>query len=90
MGYFFAKELYEKHHVPIGLINASLGGSPAQAWLSEDALKAFPEYMQTAEKFKDSNYIDQIVEKDKAVSDAWYGRIQQFDKGLEKGQKVVV
>ena len=25
VGYFFAKELYEKYHVPIGLINASLG-----------------------------------------------------------------
>jgi sialate O-acetylesterase len=86
VGYFFAKELYEKYHVPIGLINASLGGSPAQAWLSEDALKAFPEYLQTANKFKDSNYISQITEKEKAVSDAWYGRIQQLDKGLEKGQ----
>ena len=86
VGYFFAKELYEKYHVPIGLINASLGGSPAQAWLSEDALKAFPEYLQTAKKFKDSNYISQITEKEKAVSDAWYGRIQQLDKGLEKGQ----
>jgi len=87
VGYFFAKELYEKYHVPIGLINASLGGSPAQAWLSEDALKAFPEYMETAKKFKDSNYISQITEKEKAVSDAWYGRIQQLDKGLEKGQQ---
>ncbi len=86
VGYFFAKELYEKYRVPIGLINASLGGSPAQAWLSEDALKAFPEYMETAKKFKDSNYIGQITEKEKAVSDAWYARIQQLDKGLEKGQ----
>ncbi len=87
VGYFFAKELFEKYHVPIGLINASLGGSPAQAWLSEDALKAFPEYLETAKKFKDSAYLNQIAEKDKAVSDAWYGRIQQLDNGLAKGQK---
>jgi len=87
VGYFFAKELYEKYRIPIGLINASLGGSPAQAWLSEDALKAFPEYLETAKKFKDSNSVNRIMEKDKAVSDAWYGRIQQIDKGLEKGQK---
>jgi sialate O-acetylesterase len=87
VGYFFAKELFEKYHVPIGLINASLGGSPAQAWLSEDALKAFPEYLETAKKFKDSAYLNQIADKDKTVSDAWYSRIQQLDKGLEKGQK---
>ena len=86
VGYFFAKVLYEKYHVPVGLINASLGGSPAEAWMSEDALKAFPAYLKTAEKYKDSNYIDQVMEKDKAASDAWYARIQQLDKGLEKGQ----
>jgi sialate O-acetylesterase len=87
VGYFFAKELFEKYHVPIGLINTSLGGSPAQAWLSEDSLKAFPEYLETAKKFKDDAYIKQIIEKDNAVSDAWYNRIQEIDKGLQKGQK---
>jgi len=85
--YFFAKELYEKYHVPIGLINASIGGSPAQAWLSEDALKAFPRYLKTAEKFKDSDYIKKIVDKDKTANDEWYSALQQKDKGLEKGQK---
>jgi sialate O-acetylesterase len=86
-GYFFAKALYEKYEVPIGLIHASVGGSPAQAWLSEDALKAFPEYLQTVKKFKDSSYLNQILEKDNATSNAWYSRIKQLDKGLEKGQK---
>jgi len=86
-GYFFAKALYEKYEVPIGLIHASVGGSPAQAWLSEDALKAFPEYLQTAKKFKDSAYLNQILKKDNAVSNAWYSRIRKLDKGLEKGQK---
>ena len=87
VGYFFAKELFEKYKVPIGLMNASLGGSPAQAWLSEDALKAFPEYLATAEKYKDIAYINQIKEKDKAVNDAWYNRIRQIDKGLAPGEK---
>jgi sialate O-acetylesterase len=87
VGYFFAKELYEKYNVPVGLINASLGGSPAEAWMSEDALKAFPAYLKTAEEFKDSNYINQITAKDKAVSDEWYNRVHQLDKGQEKGQK---
>src|SRR4030042_515721 len=87
VGFFFAKELFEKYNIPIGLINASLGGSPAQAWLSEDALKAFPEYLATAEQYKDIAYINQIKEKDKTVNDAWYGRIRQTDKGLAPGEK---
>ena len=86
-GYFFAKALYEKYKVPIGLIHASVGGSPAEAWLSEDALKEFPTYLKTAEKFKDGNYLKQIADKDKAVSDAWYGLLQQKDKGMADGQK---
>ena len=85
-GYFFAKTLYEKYQVPIGLINASVGGSPAEAWLSEDALQAFPAHLDTAIRFKDSHYVKQIIEKDKAISDAWFARIRQLDEGL-KGEK---
>jgi len=87
VGFFFAKELFEKYHLSIGLINTSLGGSPAQAWLSKDALKAFPEYLEAAKEFKDDAHIKQIIEEDKAVSDEWYNRLQQMDKGLQKGQK---
>ncbi|MDD5065072.1 MAG: sialate O-acetylesterase [Phycisphaerae bacterium] len=87
IGYFFAKELYQKYHVPIGLINASLGGSPAQAWMSEDALKAFPEDLATLQKFKDPAYIKQVEDGDKAASDAWYGRLNQTDKGIAPGEK---
>ena len=87
VGYFFAKTLFEKYRVPVGLINASLGGSPAEAWLSEEALKAFPEHLETVKRFRDSAYRNQIIEKDKAVSDAWYTRLQQLDRGLAEGQR---
>ena len=42
VAYFFAKALYDKYKVPIGVINSSLGGSPAESWISEEALKNFP------------------------------------------------
>jgi sialate O-acetylesterase len=86
VGFFFAKELYENYSVPIGLINTSLGGSPAQAWLSEEALREFPEYLKTAMKFRDDAYVQKIIEKDNAVSEEWYNRIQQIDAGLKKGE----
>jgi len=82
VGYFFAKDLYEKYKVPVGLINASLGGAPAQAWMRKEALKEFPEYVQAAEKFKDDNYIKEVEAKDKTVNDEWYGKLNQLDKGL--------
>ena len=42
VAYFFARKIYEKYHIPIGLINASVGGTPIEAWTSEEGLKEFP------------------------------------------------
>jgi sialate O-acetylesterase len=58
VAYFFAKKLYEKYHVPIGLINASVGGTPIEAWTSEGGLKAFPEIITTIQKNKDTTYVN--------------------------------
>lgn len=46
VGYFFAKQLYSQYKVPIGLINSNVGGTPAQAWISLDGLKEFPNYIK--------------------------------------------
>jgi sialate O-acetylesterase len=82
VGYFFAKELYEKYHVPIGLINSSVGGPPVESWISEDALKKFPKYFTTVQKFKDSLYIDSIHQTSASINNAWYTYINQHDSGL--------
>ena len=52
VAYFFAKNIYEKYHVPIGLINASVGGTPIEAWTSEEGLKEFPNISQLFKKIK--------------------------------------
>ncbi|RPH99341.1 MAG: sialate O-acetylesterase, partial [Calditrichaeota bacterium] len=66
VGYFFAKALYEQFHVPIGLIHASVGGSPAEAWLSEEALREFPHHLASALQCRDSVYIREIIAQDQA------------------------
>lgn len=38
--YYFARELQKKIDVPMGLINASWGGSQLQAWIGDKALRA--------------------------------------------------
>lgn len=47
VAYFFARQLYEQYHVPIGLINASVGGTPIEAWTSKEGLQAFPALQTT-------------------------------------------
>ncbi|MGM0620051.1 MAG: sialate O-acetylesterase [Bacteroidota bacterium] len=81
--YFFADELYRQYQIPVGIIRSSLGGSPAEAWMSEDAIKEFPNHYQEAQKFKDSEYIRQIEATDRKKSAAWYAELNQKDKGYK-------
>lgn len=43
VGYFFARDLYQKLGVPVGMIHSSWGGTPAQAWTSLDGFGHAPE-----------------------------------------------
>lgn len=58
VAYFFATTIYEKYKVPIGLINASVGGTPIEAWISEAGFKSFPDQLATIEKLKDTAYVN--------------------------------
>jgi sialate O-acetylesterase len=42
VGYYFARELHKTLKVPVGLIHASWGGTPVEAWTSRETLKKFP------------------------------------------------
>lgn len=42
-GYYFGSLLQQHLKVPVGLINISFGGSSAEAWMSAEAMKEFPE-----------------------------------------------
>lgn len=58
VAYFFAKKIYEKYKVPVGIINASVGGTPIEAWMSEEGLKEFPAATATMNKNKDTAYLN--------------------------------
>lgn len=87
VAYFFAKEIYEKYQVPVGIINAALGGSPIEAWMSEDALKAFPYAYEELQKFKDDQLIKDIQEQDRKNYQNWYQSLNNSDLGLKKGKE---
>lgn len=87
VAYFFAVSVYKKHNVPMGIINAALGGSPAQAWISENSLKKFPEYFDQLQSMKDDELIAKIEQEDKQVSAAWYSELNKKDEGLKKAWK---
>ncbi len=43
-GYFFATHLQEKLDVPVGMISADWSGTPAESWMSLEALHALPDF----------------------------------------------
>jgi len=79
VAYFFAKKLYEKYHVPIGIINSSVGGTPLEAWTSEAGLKDFASIIATVQKNKDTAYINSL----RRTTGGGFPRQQQstLDKG---------
>ena len=44
VGYYFGRDLRKALGVPVGLINSSVGGTPAEAWTSRQALESNPEF----------------------------------------------
>jgi sialate O-acetylesterase len=42
VGYFFAREIHRQLGAPVGIIKATLGGSPIEAWMSAEALDDMP------------------------------------------------
>ncbi len=42
LAYFFGRDLHKALHVPIGLINTSVGGTAAELWTRREALEADP------------------------------------------------
>ncbi|MBO9635183.1 MAG: glycoside hydrolase family 88 protein [Chitinophagaceae bacterium] len=50
VGYGFAKILQQQLGVPVGIIQATWGGTPIQGWMSEANLKEFPETKMPAHR----------------------------------------
>lgn len=60
VGFFFAEELVEKLGMPVGILNANLGGSTIRSWLSREAIDSDKEvkaYLQSrGEYFEKSEW----------------------------------
>lgn len=59
--FFFAKSIFQEYKVPIGIINSSVGGTPIEAWISEEGLKEIPQYASRIERFKDTAFMNPVM-----------------------------
>ena len=84
VGYFFGRELHQRLNVPIGLVNSSWGGTPAEAWTPIATLQADADYATILERAR--TYPEQypgLVEKYKADLIKWQ---EAVDKAKAEGK----
>ena len=72
VGWLFAREVYERYRVPIGLIDACAADAPAEAWLSPSALRMFPKYANAAARYMDSSWTEGVAPADRMAPGGLY------------------
>jgi sialate O-acetylesterase len=82
VGWFFAREMYKKYGIPIGLVRTAWGGTPVEAWMSEEALKDFPEIIAEKNKYADSGKREQILKETADAVNKWEKHLRSEDLGL--------
>jgi sialate O-acetylesterase len=56
VGYFFGKKINQQLNVPVGLINASWGGTPAEVWAPAEVVNNDPQLKEAAAKQQPFNW----------------------------------
>ena len=52
IGYFFGKRIHERLNAPVGIINSSWGGTPAEVWTPREVVEAAPDLRAAAAELK--------------------------------------
>ena len=81
LGYFYAQELFEKYQVPIGLIQTAVGGTPVEAWLSEEVIRKIGGYEELLARCQDDHFVEKTIATENQEMDRWYRQLNQEDEG---------
>lgn len=87
IAYLFAKELRDSLQVPVGVIDATWGGTPAEAWTGYEALKRVPGFESEIESLTRCNFDGQLLRNDyeNKLSD-WMSLAQSEGKETNPGK----
>lgn len=82
--YFFAREYCQLTKVPVGLINASLGGSRIESWMSRQMLTGYDELLALADRYADDAFVAGRVRQNEQNHTEWLERLYQKDLGMQE------
>jgi sialate O-acetylesterase len=84
VGWFFAKELYKKYRIPVGLVNTAWGGTPVESWMSADALASYPEKIAEGEQYADAAHREKIAQDTDIAIQEWEALVSIEDLGTQE------
>jgi sialate O-acetylesterase len=88
-GYFFARALKElEAGIPVGFIQASLGGSRITCWMSRQMLEGNPAYqglLEEADRYADDTCLQEAVRRNETLPEAWRQDLRREDSGCQNG-----
>ena len=84
--YFFASNLSKELGVPVGIINASQGGSPITSWMSEESLEKAgkTEFINQLNKWREPDAVKNQLEKEQRANTEWQTNLEANDIGLNE------
>jgi sialate O-acetylesterase len=89
VAYFFARDLRRDEGVPIGIVDATWGGTPAEAWTSAGMLLALPHYRaRMAEILESDRDWEREFAKNEARGGAKWEQIRDLDKATSYGAQL--
>jgi len=80
VAYYFGRELHKKLGMPIGLINVSWSGTPAEAWTRREALEAEPELVPILERY------EKLVEGYSQAKAEYQQKLNQWKEAAEQAK----
>lgn len=84
IGYFYAKQLNQKLNIPIGIINASWGGTNIETWISREGFESSPEFKEMITQMPKVN-LNSLLDLKMAVAQ---NRIETLQKTKFTTEKV--
>lgn len=87
LAYFYAKEIFLNTGVPVGIVNASWGGTPVEAWTSEEWLADYPHYINEKRIYEDEGYCKRIKKLEGENFHRWNTTLNSSDPGLAEDVK---
>ena len=87
LGYFFGNDLNARTGVPVGIIRSCWGGTPVEAWISDEAIQPFPLAVNEKKVYNDAEYRDAIKRLEGQNYAHWNAALYAGDPGVSGNLK---